>query len=264
MSLADLSAYMIYREELVLDASFFHGGEPGGWDLLKLLEETLRISGAHDQLIASLNGRPFLDEGQVWVITHYSIDILKHLQINDEIEMTTRVGASNRFFITRYFEIRDKEDLAVTIHIQYAAIHYQKRSIVRIDDQFLLDRNLIDKTIKAPYQKLSRPQNLQADRYREYTIDERSIDGNNHVNNLVYLSWCYHQLEPQFMNDYQVKHLEVKYGKEVLKGDRVSVETVIEMDPKEARTYHYINNLSKETNASIVLIEWQSRGENGI
>lgn len=183
--------------------------------LQELLTNVLRTSNAH--FAAGPGESP---ENVAWVITQYDIHLNIALDLLQDYSISTRVVDVNRFFVTRQFLVRVDLDLVAEVFIQFATIDYVSRKLLRVE---LAD---LDKFEGRPVEFPKYPLDQDGQQHLEekvVIIDQDAIDENNHVNNLVYLTWALDLLADSVDIEGSVRRISVKYGAEVFLSQEVKI-----------------------------------------
>lgn len=261
LAVVDLSDMRVYSMPFTVDESYILA-ESGRIDLAKLIHNALVVSGAHDQAVHEKLDDQVKGEADIWVITQYLIHVYKAPKVGDELQITTRVTDGNRFLIRRYFEVLCDGELLMDIHTQYAAINFQTRQMSKVNADLVRQTDLLDDSLPMPaFEKLQRVPDVEGLSRFDYLPQADDIDENQHVNNLVYLRWCYASLAADFTATHTPIKVEVKYGKEILPEDYIHIDTLMQSSASEVVTQHTIHNTSKETVACDVRITWQEINE---
>ena len=215
----------------------------------QLLNLAIYTSSMHDKKLQSQGLPTMLNNNQVWVVTQYHIKNEDLNKLASKIEITTRVVQINRFFVVRYFEIISNNECIISIYAQFAAIDMNERKVVRLDLGTLKDLNLIDQEQYRRFDKISVSEGKTAYLSQTLKIQSSDIDENEHVNNGVYLKWCLEQVDALGIKQSDIQTIDIKYGKEILPNQAVSIEGYKESD----KTIKYIikNDTIQQTACSV-------------
>lgn len=247
----------IFRQRMQIDQQI---DENNKMILVYLLHKILDVSYEHDQYITNETDllKPLLKESETWVVTQYAIDINRLPSIGEVIEISTRVTNSSSFFVNRFFEVYNKEQTLVEIHSQYVGIDIETREAIRIDNDALQNSGLIDSSKRQRFNKIKVLPDFKALSTEDYKIQDSDIDYNHHVNNTVYVKWCLDALPENMVDNYQLVHVDVKYGHEILPDDKINIQTFFKYEEDKLFTIHIINNLSTSTVACEIQFEWHA------
>ena len=246
--------YKYFLASYLVDEEFFY--PDGQANLTQLIRIAIRTSDKHDKAIRPFLQNPILTDKQTWVITHYQIYFYTEPKLNDTLEVETTVIEANRFFVVRRFRIFKGTQLLSESYVQFAAIDFETRRMVRLNMSELNQKDLIDSTISS---KLSAPQfdelQQQIIEPREIQLDE--IDYNEHVNNLVYLKWCQEETIKLGVRG-RIKELSIKYGNELRQDDEVTITSGIITESPQFTTGHVIYNVSQDKVSCRVQLTWDN------
>lgn len=231
----------------------------GDMTMSSLIDVMMITSGRQDKSLVGLT--KFLQTSHlVWVITQNEIEISRLPHYNEVITIKTEATDYNSFFTYRDFEIRDQENnILVTAQTTFTLINLDNRKIVRIPQEVIDDYDVVAQNKKAVRKRLpNKLDNIsQNDQYRVEFLD---IDNNGHVNNTIYLKWLTNSLGKQWFEQYQLKHISIKYDKEIMFGDEVDVfsdlSRVYSTDERPFSTLHVIKSENgKHSSAELIWIK---------
>lgn len=223
-------------------------------DLTKILREAIRLNGLHDQKIQEEISLPLLSPQHSWVITQYQIQQIKELPLNSQLEIKTMIIDLNAFFVTRRHQISDGQDLYYELYTRFAAIDLDKRRIARLSYDKEKVKIFVNSNFPFKFSNLSKIESDQMIDRKSIVIEQGDIDGNKHVNNLVYLRWAYQALIKFISDSWSIDKVYVKYEKEILPEDQVEIQT--SLNSELGHSQQIIYNLSQNTVASIIEIHW--------
>lgn len=261
MPKSNLSPFLVYTKQYDVTSDYFSSSLTDQIDLTQMLNIALETAGHHDRLINDHLPMPLLSENQSWVITQSAIYLKQWPQMNDHLTVHTRVYEVNRFFVERYFEILCEGVLLMEIISQYAVIDLQNRKMARINTKLLTDLAVVDESIKFSFDKIRVPKNYVLNITQKRQILPVDIDNNQHVNNTVYLRWCYEMLPKEILSHYELESVAVKYGSELLSDDEAQIELHtpenFNLADEEFHTYQVVKNTSKGKDACYVRLSWR-------
>lgn len=244
------------------------------FDFSQLMKDVLQTSGDHDRLVNKFLDQPILTSPLSWIITQNNFKVYRLPKLGERIEIETRLVNANRFFVDRWFSVRSKEEGLMEFQIQFSVINLEIRKMGRIPDSRIKALDLVDSSQYQRMEKISLPEEVSFYSDHAYQVKKEDIDGNNHVNNLVYLRWCLQALPHDLLREYQIESLGIKYGHELLFDQQVSIQTYlfksllahngdykIKGDELGFPSYQIIQNLSTDRDAGYLIIKWK-RNEN--
>ncbi len=225
----------------------------------KMLGMALDTSSAHDTYLTKEKKlfEPLITESETWVLTQYSIDIHAIPELGDDIIIRTEVVLANNFFVNRHFELSRGEEVCVNIYSQYVGINLETREAVRLDVRDLKEEGIITDHPNRRFTKIKVRPDYQEKLTFDYAIQDKDIDHNHHVNNTVYINWCLAALPENFTDQYKLKHIDVKYGQEILPHAKITIETYLYLDEKNQRTVHLIKNQDTAETACQIQMIWE-------
>lgn len=189
------------------------------------------------------------DHGLGWVITQYDIHIQRLPHQNETIFITTKAQEYNKFFCYRDFFVHDQEgnELA-TIHSIFVLMDLETRRIVSVPKDIISVYQAEKISKLKPFPKI--PSMEQTDYEKQYTVRYFDIDGNGHVNNANYFTWCMDSLPFEFLSSHRPVQLTICFDHEVEYGAEVTSQSMM----KNTTTYHRIMN--QETAVARAIIQW--------
>lgn len=247
---------MYYHDPLVIsyDLSAYMGSSLSVPSILDLLKICLQTSARHDKQVREDN--PDLPspktEKDAWVITQYQVNLDGLLQGGETLEVMTKVVDLNRFFVTRQFIMTHQGKQVLEVRIQFALLDLETRKMKQI--------NLVGFDVEKkeairfkPFKNFEHPYEI----YFPLQIQEKDIDENRHVNNLVYIKWALDGLS-QILDDISgIVSISVKYGSEVLPHHQVGVSLIQENENKSIFQAK-IRNQSEQKDACKIQIEMRN------
>ncbi|MBQ8827530.1 MAG: hypothetical protein IJZ90_00100 [Clostridia bacterium] len=170
--------------------------------------------------------------------THIHMDSYPECYTNVRIKTWPENGIKSIF--TRYFEMEnaDTGERYGYASVQCVIMDMINRSIVRPDNLNLPEFGIYD--IEPPCSGvpklvikknlLGRSENSMHKRVPVYS----ELDYNGHVNNSKYIEWVCDLFEPGHYSDKKISEFDIKYNKETLYGNEVSLELI----PGDENTYY--------------------------
>ncbi|MCZ0716720.1 acyl-[acyl-carrier-protein] thioesterase [Aerococcus kribbianus] len=214
----------------------------------------LAVSGAQEENIPAV--KDYMQSHHYnWVITENQIEINHLPQVNDQVRVVTQAVDYNRFFSYRSYQIIGSDDhILVDALTTFSLIDLESRRIIGTPDEIISAYSMENQVQKR--QRVRLPKVLdhvdQEDTVRVQYLD---IDGNQHVNNAVYLRWLSNSLGKEWFQDHQIQRLVINYDKEAYLGDQVILTTEKKQDGDQVSTRHLISG--DRGRHSAVAIDWQ-------
>ncbi|MBF6978029.1 hypothetical protein IU403_02585 [Aerococcaceae bacterium zg-BR22] len=212
-----------------------------------ILHLVLQTSNLHDKALRQQFSTKayMIQPHQTWIITNNKIEIFEWPQINQTIDIQTKIVDANRFFVIRAFEVCHQGQLMMQIYTQFAAIDFETRKITRLNVSDI--ESVLGKTNPIVFNKFKIEANRVVDDKQQFEIQSADIDENQHVNYLVYFRWAYDAITPVFKQTHLLNKIEMKYATELLPEHTVSVKTYfLENSVVQSDQVIYNETLDKE------------------
>lgn len=184
--------------------------------LLDLLQD---VAGEHATLL-KVSIFDLQAKGLTWVISRYHIRVPRYPVMGDTVEVRTWPSGKRGIFALRDFEARDGEGrLLLEATSSWLVVTLDSKQPVRMDTVFL-DENILDRRAVADdFERLPSP--VRADREMSFTVLNRDLDFNRHVNNVVYVHWAIEGMPEDVLRGKRPAEVEIVYKEEALYGDEV-------------------------------------------
>ena len=157
-----------------------------------------------------------------WVMTAMEIEIERYPMLNEEVIVSTEGYNLKKFNAYRIFDITDNErNRIASAKSIYMLINHKRNRPMRIPDE-MYDGYLIERNREDVFyiEQLSLPEEVESQ--RNYLVDYRDIDTNQHANNVCYAEWALESLDYQFRKEYSCHKLTINYLKECLYNQTIS------------------------------------------
>lgn len=159
---------------------------------------------------------------RVWMLLDWQIKVLKRPKYNDEIEAETWSRKFERLCAYRDFYIKDKDGNIIVIGTsRWLLIDTERRRPVRLTEE-------IAALYESEEGKMAFSEEMQDVKYedyifaKEYFIQRRDIDMNEHVHNLSYLDMAYEILPAEVYKNTIFDNVRIIYKKEIVYGEKVT------------------------------------------
>ena len=158
---------------------------------------------------------------RVWMLLDWKIKIIKRPIYNDEIKAETWSKKIERLYAYRDFQLKDKEGNIIAIGTsRWIFVDTDKRRPVRLtEDIAILYESEFDKNVFE-----EEMEDIKCEDYlfkKEYYIQRRDIDLNEHMHNLSYLDMAYEILPEDIYKNKIFDNVRIIYKKEIIYGERV-------------------------------------------
>ena len=162
-----------------------------------------------------------LDKGLLWVIGKQRYIIHRLPEYDDEISLSSWPGETLRALFPRYYNILDKEGIAIEGVAIWSLINKKSRHYIFASDY------QIDIPSEAYGSELPFPRKLIPPRLRNTAIldaNYSNCDLNGHLNNASYIDFILGLIPISFIKKNEIKSLEIDYKKEIKLGQKVAVK----------------------------------------
>lgn len=216
------------------------------------------VSSSQTQAISDKKIDEYLKENNLsWIIIQYEIETNRLPKAGEKITIETYAVGYNRLFCYRRFDVYDDEGLKIaTALITFAWINTVKRKMARLNPDIL-------EVYGAPMEDKirRRPAPTALDEASSTTtlfdVQYSDIDINNHVNNTIYIKWAIDSLGIDFLNQNLPTYLNIKYDKEVLENQKVTVLTSTQSVNDSILSSHLIKTENQKN--SQIEMRWKKR-----
>lgn len=156
------------------------------------------------------------------MLLYWKIRVFKRPKWNTEIIVDTWPRKFNKLSTWRDFEMFDGEGNVIAIaSSEWVLIDARLGKLARITEDLVKEYGLVEKSAFPDELsgKLKEPENMK--KVYEYTVARRDLDTNYHVNNEIYLDFCYDAFPKGVSFDF--KDIEIFYKKQIKFGETVSM-----------------------------------------
>lgn len=185
-----------------------------------LLEIMQNVSGFHSASV----GYGILEvesKKRAWMILDWKIKVIKRPKYNDDIKVETWSRKVERLYAYRDFQIKDDEENIIVIGTsRWIFVDTDRRRPVR------LTKDIADlyesETDKQVFEE--EMEDIKCENYlfqKDYCVQRRDIDINQHMHNLNYLDMAYEILPEEIYNNKVFDNIRIVYKKEILYGETV-------------------------------------------
>lgn len=228
--------------------------ECGQLKLTAMMDLLMQVS-EHQLQLAKASASDLVGRGLGWVVTQYHIEVKRLPKPLEEVVIGTEAIGYNRFLAYRDFWIADQAgEKLITVNSQWVLFDLEKRKMVPTDETLM-------QNIKAPLlKKMPRFPRLrpleQYDRGQTYRVTYYDLDTNHHLTNSHYFNWLIDLLDREFLHQYTVKTIDLKFDQELKYG--MCPESLIKLEQQDqiVISHHVIKNDANE--AAVCRIEWQN------
>ncbi|TSO25902.1 acyl-ACP thioesterase domain-containing protein [Lactobacillus sp. LL6] len=179
--------------------------------------------------------------GLGWVVTQYHFDIVRLPSPGEKIVLTTEASGYNRFFEYRDFSITDyKGQEIVTVKSQWVLFDLKQRKLTPTDSELMesFDVPLLKKMPRFPRLRLRNEYDIK----RKYRVRYDDLDTNHHLTNSHYFNWFVDMMSRDFLRDYVIESIDIKFDKEVQYGEEPVSVMKLEKNGSAIYSHHAILN----------------------
>ena len=158
---------------------------------------------------------------RVWILLDWQIKVIKRPQYNDDIKAETWSRKVERLCAYRDFQLKDKDGNVIVIGTsRWLFIDTIKRRPIRLT-------NDITDLYESEFDKMVFSEEMQESKYedyifeKEYYVQRRDIDMNEHMHNLSYLDMAYEILPEDIYKNKVFNNVRIVYKKEIVYGESV-------------------------------------------
>ena len=158
---------------------------------------------------------------RAWMLLDWKMEVIKRPKYNDEINVETWSRKVERLYAYRDFQFKDKDGNIISIGTsRWIFVDTDRKRPVRLTaDIANLYESETDKNVF-----LEEMEDIKCGDYlfkKDYCVQRRDIDINQHMNNLSYLDMAYEILPEDIYNTKVFNNIRIVYKKEILYGEKV-------------------------------------------
>lgn len=185
--------------------------------LLAIMED---VGGLHS---ASVGYGVFEIESKkrVWMLLDWKMKVIKRPEYNEEIKAETWSRKIERLCAYRDFQLRDKDGNVIVIGTsRWLFIDTIRRRPIRLTED-------IADLYESENDKMVFSEEIEEIKYedyifeKEYSVQRRDIDMNNHMHNLSYLDMAYENLPQDIYKNKIFDNVRIVYKKEIVYGENI-------------------------------------------
>ncbi|MCH1959796.1 MULTISPECIES: acyl-[acyl-carrier-protein] thioesterase [Romboutsia] len=158
---------------------------------------------------------------RVWMLLDWKVKVIKRPKYNDDIKAETWSRKVERLYAYRDFQLKDKEGNIIAIGTsRWIFVDTDRRRPVRLTADIAdlyeseTDKNVFPEKIE----------DIECEDYlfkKDYYIQRRDIDINEHMHNLSYLDMAYEILPEDIYKNKVFDNIRIVYKKEILYGEKI-------------------------------------------
>lgn len=158
---------------------------------------------------------------RAWLLLDWKIKVIKRPKYNDKIVAQTWARKIERLYAYRDFEIKDTQGNVLVIGTsRWILVNTERRRPVRLTQDII---NLYEsESDKSAFSK--EMEDIKCEDYilkKDYHVQRRDIDINEHMHNLSYLEMAYEILPQEIYKNKVFDNVRIAYKKELIYGQDV-------------------------------------------
>ena len=180
---------------------------------------------------------------RAWILLDWKMKVIKRPKYNDEIKAETWSRKIEKLYAYRDFQLKDKEGNIIVIGTsRWIFIDIDRRRPIRLTADITdLYESEIDKNVFP-----EEMEDVKCEDYlfkKEYYVQRRDIDMNEHMHNLGYLDMAYEILPDDVYKNKIFDNVRITYKKEIVYGEKIECYYSEHNDKYiiSAKTKHKVN-----------------------
>lgn len=158
---------------------------------------------------------------RAWMLLDWKIKVIKRPKYNDDIKVETWSRKVERLYAYRDFQIKDNQENIIAIGTsRWIFVDTDRRRPVRLTADIAdLYESETDKNVFT-----EEMEDIKCETYlfkKDYCVQRRDIDINQHMHNLSYLDMAYEILPEDIYKNKVFDNIRIVYKKEILYGKKV-------------------------------------------
>lgn len=193
-------------------------------------------------------------KGLAWFLIKYRLEIYKYPMMDNLIDLRTENRGCSKFTAYRDFEAFDVEtgDKFFKAITSWLIVNLKDKSLVNLQKDYpefpVFEKREDDIVLFGKLKTLENP-----DSEKVFSVRYDDLDINNHVNNIVYLSWATETLDYDFRDSHKLKAVDVYFKHEAKLGDDVLSQ--VKYNREDLTTEHILKNA--ETNEELCVLKME-------
>ena len=162
-----------------------------------------------------------IDKGLFWVVTRYSVDVIKAPKYLQTVVVKTYPGDDKKFIFPRYFQVESESgEILIRASSTWCVLKKEDHSIsLNPFDGVSLPPEHMENEEPLPKKVLTQDNELIEERDVRYS----DTDLNGHLNNVKYIEYIIDLHNSDFYKNNRIKHITINYEKEILAGNKVKL-----------------------------------------
>lgn len=219
-----------------------------------ILRAMMDSSGAHSRQAED----PVEARGDKWLLFQWEVRFDALPEEGASCVAETAATGIDRLYALREFVLRDEATVYARARTRWVLVDGQTGRPMRVPP-FFADVYGIDEPTWQESTADEPPKELEGSS-RRFVAKEEHIDGNDHVNNLVYVDWLFQSIPEEDVRGKTLKKLTLTYRKQVLCGDETEFVSQWETP---TRCLHRLRDVPSGAVRSWAVTEWEDEEGHG-
>ena len=190
-----------------------------------------------------------------WVVLKYHIELYKELNALDKLLIKTESRGTTKLYAFRDFELYSPDKtLLGRVASAWALIDMDTRKVLPMQSALNFVKPFEKRKSDLDYGKIEPLTKI--DFQKEFEVRFDDIDVNKHANNCNYIIWALEALPCELRTKYSAKVIDIKYKKELKKGDIVISQAQLEETQTGPVTLHSIKSKTTGEEITALKIMW--------
>lgn len=176
-----------------------------------------------------------------WVMNRMKIQFNRYPSDNEEFTIETWPSGMNKYYTTRDFKVWDsKQGLLAKATSNWLIMDIKERKLISIPDDikganFIVDRGNVE-AASGKFKYDLKKTTLE----KQINVSWFDLDINDHVNNTKFYQWVLDSLDRDFLDNHQLKEIDIVFKHEGKYGDQFTSKSYFESN--EGVYYHTLIN----------------------
>jgi medium-chain acyl-[acyl-carrier-protein] hydrolase len=206
---------------------------------------------------SGITGFDLAQKGLMWVISRYQLDIHRHPQFSETLELRTDRSTLKNLYEVKSFTIRDMDGHElVTARGVWIMVKQSNSKPVRLDtfmpDSLLNGKN--EDTFSGLFNAVESFNKVDFE--TTFRIRFHDLDMNRHVNNTIYVQWALNSMPTELIFKYIPDQCFIQFHKESFYPGHICSKTKVNVLESGLTSWHSIENMESGYKLSSIKIFW--------
>lgn len=172
-----------------------------------------------------------MENNITWVMNRMRLEILRLPKHKENIKVETWPAAMDKYFTKRDFRVWSEDnELLVEATSNWLVMDIDERKLIAIPD-YIKDANfVVDRNNVTPISEKVKYKDDLTEKSRDIQVSWFDIDINDHVNNIKYYQWVLDSLGGAYLDDHQLKKIDITFKHEGKYGDEFVSKSFFDPD----------------------------------